>query len=78
MVIPMDGPCYTYGDNNSVMMNSSLPDSVLHKKSNLIAYNFIREGTARDEWRCKNIPTDDNPSYLCTKPLAYGKKRVKF
>ena len=78
MGIPIAGPCYTYGDNNAVVTNSTLPDSVLKKKSNSIAYNFIWEGAARDEWRCRYIPTEDNLSELCTTPMAYGAKQIKF
>ena len=78
MGIPIIGPCLTYGDNNAVVTNSTLPDSVLKKKSNSIAYNFVREGAARDEWRCRYIPTDENLSDLCTKPLAFDEKRIKF
>ena len=78
MGIPIICPCLTYGDNNAVVTNSTLPDSVLKKKSNSIAYNFVQEGAARDEWRCRYIPTDDNLSDLCTKPMAFGAKRIKF
>ena len=53
-----------------------MPDSVLKKKSNSIAYNFVREGAARDEWRCRYIPTDENLSDLCTKPLAFGENQI--
>ena len=72
MGIPIIGPCLTYGDNNAVVTNSTLPDSVLKKKSNSIAYNFVREGAARDEWRCRCIPTGENLSDLCTKPALEG------
>ena len=33
MGIPIRGPCYVFGDNKSVISNSSIPDSVLKKKS---------------------------------------------
>ena len=72
MGIPIIGPCLTYGDNNAVVTKSTLPDSVLKKKSNSIAYSFVREGITRDEWRCRYILTDENISDLCTKPLAYS------
>ena len=78
MGIPIEGPCYTYSDNNAVVTNSTLPDSVLKKKSNSIAYNFVWEGAARDKWRCRYVLTDDNLSDLFTKPMAYGAKRIKF
>ena len=50
MGIPVEGPAYTYGDNKSVSANSSVPDSVLKKKYNSIAYHFAQEGCATDEW----------------------------
>ena len=78
MGIPINGPCYVYGDNNSVLVNSSQPDSTLKKKSNSIAFHHVREGCARDEWRCAYVNTNDNHSDLQTKSLPFGEKRVKF
>lgn len=75
--IPVDMPCLIYGDNKSVLVNSSVPDSVLRKKSNSIAYHFVREGSAKDEWRHAYIPTADNLADMLTKP-TYGMKRQKF
>ena len=51
MGISVDGPSYIYGDNQSVLINSSIPTSVLKKKSSLISYHFVREGVAADEQR---------------------------
>ena len=49
MGIPVIGPVYIYGDNQSVLCNTSIPESQLKKKSQSIAYHFIREGCSRDE-----------------------------
>ena len=76
MGIAVDGPAY--GDNKSVLANSTVPHSTLKKKSNSISYHFIREGCARDEWRLAYVNTQDNPADLLTKPLAGGEKRTKF
>ena len=78
MGIPVDGPALIYGDNKSVLKNSSIPDSVLRKKSNSIAYHFVREGSAADEWRISYIATDDNLADLFTKVIASTAKREKF
>ena len=78
MGIAIKGPCYVYGDNNLVLVNSSVPDSMLKKKSNLVAYHHTRERTSRDKWRCTYINKHDNPSDLQTKSLPYGEKRIKF
>jgi hypothetical protein len=78
MGIPVEGHTYIYGDNQSVLANTTMPHSNLKKKSNAIAFHFVREGTARDEWRTAYINTHDNPSDMLTKPLPSGEKRRKF
>jgi hypothetical protein len=78
MGIPCDFPAYILGDNQSVLVNSSKPFSVLKKKSSSIAYHFVREGVAKDEWRCVYVLTHNNPSDLLTKPIPGGEKRVKL
>ena len=78
MGIPVEGPAYIYGDNQSVLANTSIPESQLKKKSQSIAYHFIREGAARDEWRTAYVNTHENESDLLTKPLPHGEKRKKF
>ncbi len=78
MGIPCEGPAYIFGDNQSVLFNTSIPDSTLKKKSQSIAYHFIREGAARDEWRTAYVNTHLNPADLLTKPLPCGQKRMGF
>ena len=51
MGIPCTSPAFIFGDNQSVLANTTIPDSTLKKKSQSIAYHFVREGAARDEWR---------------------------
>lgn len=72
------GPAYIYGDNQSVLANTTMPHSVLKKKSNSIAYHFVREGCAKQEWITTYVSTHSNPADLLTKPLASGEKRKKF
>ena len=78
MGIPCDGPSYIFGDNQSVLVNSSIPSSVLKKKSQSIAYHFVREGVARDEWRVSYINTSDNEADLLTKVMPSNEKRRNF
>ena len=77
MGIPVEFHAYIYGDNKSVLANSTVPDSVLRKKANSIAYHFVREGSAMDEWRITYINTHENIADLFTKPLG-GAKRIYF
>ena len=78
MGIPVDEPAFVFGDNQSVLANTTAPASTLKKKSNAIAYHFVREGCARDEWRTAYINTHENVADLFTKPLPSGEKRSKF
>jgi hypothetical protein len=78
MGIPFESPAYVYGDNQSVLYNTTIPDSTLKKKSQSIAYHFVREGAARSEWRTAYVNTHDNPADLLTKPLPSGAKRTGF
>ena len=78
MGIPCEGPAFVYGDNQSVLANTTIPDSTLKKKSQGIAYHFVREGCARNEWRTAYVNTHLNPEDLQTKPLPAGEKRTSF
>ncbi len=78
MGIPVAGPVYIQGDNQSVLYNTTMPDSTLKQKPHSIAYHFVREGTARDEWRTLYVNTHDNDAILLTKPLSAGEKRRGF
>ena len=49
----------------------------MKKKSNAIAYHFVPEGVARDEWRTAYLNTDENVADLLTNPLS-GPKQAKF
>ena len=44
--VPVESPAYVFGDNKSVLSNSSNPHSVLKKKSSSIAYHFVREANS--------------------------------
>ena len=78
MGIPVIGPALIAGDNQSVLANTTIPDSTLKKKSQSIAYHFIREGCARNEWMTAYISTNENKADLLTKQLPHGEKRKGF
>ena len=76
--VHVNGPLFVKEDNQSVLCNTTIPDSTLKKKSQSIAYHFVREGVARDEWRTAYVNTHQNPADLLTKPLPSGEKRKTF
>ena len=77
MGIKVEEPAFVFGDKKSVLCNTTAPGSMLKKKSNAIAYHFVREGVSRDEWRTTFVNTGENVADLLTKPLS-GPKRAKF
>ena len=78
MGIPVEVPSFIFGDNQSVLANTSKPHSSLKKKSSSIAFHFVREGVAKDEWRTTYLNTNLNPADMCTKSLPGGEKRRRF
>ena len=74
MGIKIEVPTYVYGDNMSVIHNTSKPESVLKKKSNSICYRFVREAVAMREFMTTHVPTAKNWADVLTKVL-FGKKR---
>ena len=74
MGIQHNCPVFIYGDNQSVLSNTTIPHSMLKKKSNYIAYHFVREVTARKKWRATYIKTNYNRSNILTKQFPYGEK----
>ena len=78
MGIPCEHPSYIYGDNQSVLANTTIPDSALKKKSQSIAYHFIREGVAHDKWQMRYVNTNENEADLLMKLLPSGEKRKHF
>ena len=75
MGVPIDGPSYVFGDNMSVINNTTKPESVLKKKSNSICYHAIREAVAMGECIVTHITTGENVGDLATKPITNGPKR---
>ena len=77
MGIKVDEPEFMFGVNKSVLFNTTSPGSTFKKKLNAIAYHFVFEVVACDEWRTANVGPDDNVADMLTKPLS-GPKQVKF
>jgi hypothetical protein len=78
MAIPRGEPTYVSGDNQSVLANTTVPESTLKKKLQSITYHFVRKRCACDEWQTAYVNTHLIPSDLLTKPLPHGVKRRGF
>ena len=71
--VPVDGPTLMLGDNMSVVLNTTVPSSVLKKKHNAIAYHRVREAIAAGIMRFAHIPSETNYADILTKPLPSEK-----
>ena len=69
MGVEPDGPALILGGNNSVVLNYTMPSSVLKKKHNAVAYHQVREAIAAGIVNFTHIPSDMNYADILTKPL---------
>ena len=70
--IPVKNPTYVYGDNQSVLANTTMPESTSKKKSNTIKFHFVREGSEIDDWRRTYTNPHINNADIITNPLPEG------
>ncbi len=76
MGIPIEGPADVFCDNESVVTNSTIPESTLKRKHNSIAYHKVREAVAAGIIRIAKEHTDTNLADLFTKPLPAPKRKA--
>jgi hypothetical protein len=59
-----------YGDNNSMILNTTNPSSMIKKKHNSIAYHRVRENVASGVVDIVHVDSQDNLADILTKPLG--------
>jgi len=77
MGIPVSNPYFIYGDNQSVLWNTTLLESTLKKETASVAYHYMREGVSADAWRTTYVNTKLNPVDILTKNLHSGLNRYR-
>ena len=77
MGVPIDVPTCIFGDNMSVIFNTSRPEYQSRMKSNSICYHTIQEAVAMGECMTTHVPTLMNFADLITK-VVYGSKRRRI
>jgi hypothetical protein len=63
----LDGYTHVKVDNMSVINNTSLPESMLKKKSNSIGYHYVRERAASGAISVGYEPTQSNLADMLSK-----------
>jgi hypothetical protein len=76
--VPISGPSYIYGDNMSVVKNTTKPESTLNKQSNQLCYHAVRESVGMGESLVPHISTHSNSADLATKIIPGGLKRSRM
>jgi hypothetical protein len=72
MGIPLDGTAYMFGDNQSVITQSTIPHSVLSKRHNALAYHRVREAVSAGVIYFLKIDGKQNIADCLTKFLTHA------
>ena len=73
--VPLMGPANVFCDNQGVVNNTMMPESVLSKKHNQICYHCVHEAVAAGIIRVVKEDTETNLADILTKPLATARRR---
>ena len=60
-----------FGDNGSVVMSSTIPQSPLKKRHLALSYHFTREAIASGAVDFHHLPRDANPADILSKHWGY-------
>ena len=69
---PLDGPVWMFGGNESVIKNSTIPQSVLKKCHNALSYHCVHEACAAGIINFIHIPGTTNVADMLTKFLPWS------
>ena len=75
---PLDGPAWMFGDNESVVTNSSIPHSTLKKRHNALSYHRVREACAAGVMYFIHTPGKTNVADVLTKYLPWCDLKEKL
>jgi hypothetical protein len=70
--VPIDGPAWMFGDNQSVVTSATIPHSSLNKRHNALAYHRVREAIAAKVLYFKHVSGKNNVGDIFTKFLAWN------
>ena len=70
--VPIERSAYLFGDNESVVKSSTLPQSQLSKRHHALAYHFTREAIASEMVVLNHIPGKINPADILSKHWSHA------
>ena len=69
--IPINEKSYLFGDNASVVISGTTPQSALRKRHSLLCYHRVREAVASEMMVFSHMPGDSNPADIVSKHWGY-------
>ena len=68
--VEIHGPSFLFGDNQSVVTSSTVPSSVLNKRSSALNYHRVREAIAAKILKFLHIAGKENPADILSKHFS--------
>ena len=65
--VPVQGPSFLFGDNQLVVTSSTIPSSLLNKRSSALNYHRVRKAIAAKILKFVHIKGKDNPADILSK-----------
>ena len=69
--VPVLEETYMFGDNESVVKNSTLPHSILNKRHNALSYHRVREAIAAGFLKFYHVRGENNPADILSKHWGF-------
>ena len=76
--VPVDPVSMMFGDNESVVNSSSIPQAKLNKRHNALSYHRTREAIASGMLRFHYVQSEDNPADMMSKHWDYASIRAQI
>ena len=70
--VPIIGPSYMFGDNDSVVSSAVRIHAKLHKRHTALSFHRVRESIAVDVCRFHLLPGKHNPADIVSKYWSYN------
>jgi hypothetical protein len=70
--VPVDDTSYMFGDNGSIVMSSTMPDSQLNCRHLALSYHYVREAIASGMVAFYHMPGEINSSDVLSKLGTHG------
>jgi hypothetical protein len=70
--VPIEGPSFMFGDNESMVNTATVPQSKLAKRHNALSYHKVREAVAAGYVRLHHVAGAQNPADILSKHWDYA------